>query len=106
MGQAFYPGLITVAANGGTLISYEMISGREPILPIAMVMIKDLIIRGFTLFRVYQQPGLFERLIELGLQHSEQARPIIASTYPLSEAPAALEELGRAQHLGKMVLLN
>jgi NADPH:quinone reductase-like Zn-dependent oxidoreductase len=83
-----------------------MISGREPVLAIAMLMIKDLTLRGFTLFRVYQQPGLFQQLIELGLQYSEQARPIIAATYPLAEAPAALAALGRAEHLGKMILLN
>ena len=106
VGEAFYPGLIAVAASGGTIVSYEMISGREPVLPIAMVMIKDLCIRGFTLFRVYQQPGLFEQLIDLGLQYSEQARPIIAATHPLCEAPAALAQLGKADHLGKIVLLN
>jgi NADPH:quinone reductase-like Zn-dependent oxidoreductase len=106
VGEAFYPGLIAVSANGGIIVSYEMITGREPLLPIAMVMIKDLTIRGFTLFRVYQQPGLFEQLIDIGLEYSEQARPVIAAIHPMSEAPAALEQLGSCEHLGKLVLVN
>ena len=61
-----------------------------------MVMIKDLTLRGFTLFRVYQQAGLFQQLIDMGLKYSEQARPIIAATYPLSDAPSALAQLGNA----------
>lgn len=105
VGDAFYAGMIAVAANGGQIISYEMITGANTTISIPTIMIKDISLRGFTLFRLLQQPALLAELIDQGLTYSEQARPIVANTFPLSEAATALEVLESAKHLGKLVLL-
>ncbi|WP_101760565.1 zinc-binding dehydrogenase [Oceanicoccus sp. KOV_DT_Chl] len=105
VGAAFYPGLITVAAQGGQIISYEMLTGRDATISIPTVMIKDLALRGFALFRVYQQPGLLETLIEQGMKYSKQVRPIVSDTFALSDAASALETLETSNHIGKLVLL-
>ena len=105
VGADFYEGLVTVTANGGDIVSYEMISGMTGNVPIASLMIKDLSIHGFTIFRVYKTPGLLDTLIEQGMQYAEQTRPIVSKTFPFEQAPSALAELGTAQHVGKLVLL-
>ncbi|MCB1688510.1 MAG: zinc-binding dehydrogenase [Halioglobus sp.] len=106
VGQAFYPGLIQGAATGASIISYEMITGREPILPIPLMMMKDLTLRGYTIFRPYRVPGLLTQIIDWGMAYADQIKPIVAGTRSLSEAPKALEELGRCEHLGKLVLTS
>ena len=105
VGADFYPGLITVAAPGGQIVSYEMISGPVANVSLPTVMIKDLSLRGFTIFRVYKQPGLLDTLIAQGMDYSQQVRPIVADTFPLQEAASALETLKAANHIGKLVLL-
>ncbi|MEM1111489.1 MAG: zinc-binding dehydrogenase [Pseudomonadota bacterium] len=104
VGQAFYPGLLESASTGATIVSYEMISGREPLMPIPLVMMKDLALKGFTIFRVYRRPGLLDALLEVGMEHAESIRPLIADRFPLSEAPRAVAAMGRAEHVGKIVL--
>jgi NADPH:quinone reductase len=105
VGQDFYPGLIESATVGANIISYEMITGREPVLPIALMMMKDLSFRGYTIFRPYRIPGLLTQIIDWGMTYAEQIKPIIASTHPLGNAPQVLDELGRCDHLGKLVLV-
>ncbi len=104
VGELFYPGLIEAADIGASIVSYEMITGREPVMPIAQVMMKDLQLKGYTIFRPYRVPGLLDTLISYGMDYPEQIRPLIAKQYPLSEAPTAVAELGRAEHIGKIVL--
>lgn len=105
VGAGFYPGMVAVTAHGGAIISYEMLTGRDATVSIPLMMIKDITIRGFALFRVYAQPGLLDKLIEQGLKYSEQVRPIIAGTYPLQQAPAVLEQMDAANHIGKLILV-
>jgi NADPH2:quinone reductase len=105
VGQAFYPGLIQGAAIGAHIVSYEMLSGREPIVPIAQMMIKDLTLRGYTIFRPYRLPGLLNQIIDWGMHDAHVIKPIVAKTFSLSDAPNALEELGRSEHIGKIVLI-
>ena len=105
VGAEFYPGLVAASAHGGTIVSYEMISGPVASVSLPTVMIKDLTLRGFTIFRVYQQPGLLDTLIAQGMDYAEQVRPIIADTFPLQDAAAALETLSASNHIGKLVML-
>ena len=105
VGAEFYAGLVSVTANGGDIVSYEMITGAVGNVPIATLMIKDLSIHGFTIFRVYKTPGLLDTLLEQGMAFSDQVRPIVSKTFPFEQAPAALKELETAQHVGKLVLL-
>jgi NADPH:quinone reductase-like Zn-dependent oxidoreductase len=104
VGADFYEGLLNATANGGQIVSYEMISGMIGPVPIATMMIKNISIHGFTIFRVHQTPGLLDTLIEQGMQFADQARPLVSKTFPLDEAPAALAEIGESRHVGKLVL--
>ena len=104
VGADFYEGLVNATGLGGQIVSYEMITGATGPVPIAKMMIKDISIHGFTIFRVFNTPGLLDTLIGQGLEYAEAVRPLVAKTLPLAEAPAALAELGAAQHVGKIVL--
>ncbi|MGI9342284.1 MAG: quinone oxidoreductase family protein [Gammaproteobacteria bacterium] len=105
VGPDFYPGIVAAMANGGHIVSYELITGPEATLPLAPLLIKQLAVHGYVIFRVYQTPGLLDTLIAQGMQYADQVRPIVSKTFPLEQAPAALEELGEARHVGKLVLL-
>lgn len=104
VGADFYPGMLEVAATGGKIVSYELITGPVANLSIPTMMIKDVSIHGFVVFRVYRIPGLLDTLIDQGLQYADQVRPIIFKETPWKQAPAALEELGEAKHIGKLIL--
>jgi NADPH:quinone reductase-like Zn-dependent oxidoreductase len=105
LGADYYAGLIAVTANGGHIVSYELITGPVGNVPIATLMINDLSIHGFTIFRIYKNPGLLDTLIRQGMEYSGQVRPIVSKTFPFEKAPAALAELEAARHIGKLVLL-
>ncbi len=105
VGAAFYPGLVQAAAIGGSIVSYELITGQDTPLPIAKVMIKDLALRGFTIYRPLRDPALLDRVLGWGIEYAADIRPIIAGSRPLAEAPQALEDMGRAEHFGKLVLV-
>ena len=105
VGAAFIPGMIAAASHGATIVSYEMITGAQAQYSIPQLLIKDITLKGFALFNVFREPGLCETLVGYGLEYADQIRPIVAKTFPLSDAPAALVELGAANHLGKFVLL-
>jgi NADPH:quinone reductase-like Zn-dependent oxidoreductase len=104
VGASFYPGLFEATARGGQIVSYECISGTRADLPIMTLMMKDLCIRGFTTFRVSTNPALLDTLVDLGMDHADALRPVVARTCSLAEAPGALESLERSQHVGKIVL--
>ena len=104
VGADFYEGLLNATGNGGQIVSYEMITGTTGPVPIATMMIKDISIHGFTIFRVYKTPGLLDTLIGQGMRYADEVRPLIAKTYPLDAAPAALAELGESRHIGKIIL--
>jgi len=104
VGADFYPGMVAVAANGGKIVSYELITGADATVSIPTMMIKDVSIHGFVIFRVYRIPGLLDTLIEQGMHYADQVRPIISRTFPWEQAPAALAELGEAMHIGKLIL--
>jgi len=104
VGSAFYPGLLAAAARSANIVSYECITGTNACISIMDMMMKDVSLHGFTTFRVANNPVLLNQLIGMGLDHSTALRPEIYRRYDLSEAPQALQDLGRSEHLGKMVL--
>jgi NADPH2:quinone reductase len=105
VGGDFVDAMVASASQGAVIVSYEMISGGRAQYSIGQVLVKDLTIRGFALFNIFRCAGLCEELVELGLAHAADLVPVIASTAPLEDAPAALVKLGDAQHIGKFILL-
>lgn len=105
VGGPYIEAMVGGAKRGAFIVSYEMISGGNAAYPIGQVLVKELTIRGFALFNIFQHPGLCEEFVELGLQYADDLLPLIAGTFPLDDAPSALLELGRARHIGKLILL-
>ena len=104
VGAAFYPGLLTAVARGGDIVSYECITGTQTNISIMEMMMKDVSLHGFTIFRPMNIPVMLNRLIAIGLDNAQALRPVVARTFDLSASPAALEAIGRSEHIGKMVI--
>lgn len=104
IGDAMLPGLLQCANNGASIISYEMISGGQPRIPLAPLMIKDLKLRGFAIFHIYRDAELLSELLRIGMDCADQIVPVIDRILPLEEAPKALDLLDQSMHLGKIVL--
>lgn len=105
VGGDFIDAMVSGANHGAVIVSYEMIAGGRPEYSIGQVLVKDLTIRGFALFNIFRQPGLCEELVEHGLKFAPELVPVIAETFRLDEAPAALLELSASKHIGKFILL-
>ena len=106
VGAEYVPGLLQAAAPLASMVIYEMISGREAQLALPMMLVKDLGLHGFTLFRLFRTPGMLDRVIELGLSLGEDGVPVVSEVFPLEDAPGALSVMSHGQHLGKLVLTN
>lgn len=104
VGGDFIDAMISGANPRAVIVSYEMISGGRAGYSIGQLLIKDITIKGFALFNIFPQAGLCEQLVDLGLQYAADLVPVIAGTFPLHEAPAALVELGESRHIGKFIL--
>jgi NADPH2:quinone reductase len=105
VGAAFYPGLIEAAGQRAQLVSYELITGPDTPLPLIPMLMKNLGLHGYTLFATLADAPLWDQLLTWGLEYASEIRPLVAKTWPLSQAPQALAEMGRAEHVGKLVLL-
>ncbi len=104
VGAEYLGPMIEAAAPGAQIAFYEMISGREAPISIPMLMIKDLGVHGFTLFRLLRNPALLESIVAEGVRLGEALRPVIAQTFAFEEAPKALATLVKSEHVGKLVL--
>jgi NADPH:quinone reductase-like Zn-dependent oxidoreductase len=80
--------------------------GARADLAIMDLMMKDASIHGFTIFRPFASPALLAALVDVGLDHAEALRPLVAKTFELAEAPQALDEMEGCAHLGKLALLT
>jgi len=105
VGGDFIDAMLGGARQGGVIVSYEMIAGGRAEYSIGQVLVKDITIRGFALFNLFPQAGLCENLVALGLRHAADLVPLIADSFALDAAPAALVELGQSRHIGKFILL-
>ena len=64
----------------------------------------DASIHGFTYFRLLQYPGLMDRVVGIGMEYSNQVKPIVAETYRFDAAPEAYDALEKSAHFGKIVI--
>ena len=94
LGADYYAGLVAVTTNGGDIVSYEMITGPVANVSLPTLMINDLSIHGFTIFRVHKNPALFDTLVRQGMEYSDQVRPIVSRTFPWEQAPARTGRAG------------
>jgi NADPH2:quinone reductase len=92
VGSDFYPGLLAAVARSGDIVSYECISGKQANISIMEMMMKDVSVHGFTIFRVANNPMLLNQLVEMGME-SSGAAPGIHKCFDVAAAPAALEAI-------------
>jgi len=103
-GAEYLGPMVAAAAPLAQIVFYEMMSGREAPLSIPALMIKDLGIHGFTLFRLLRTPGLVESIVTECLRLGTAVRPVVAQSFAFEDAPRALAQLVKGEHVGKLVL--
>ncbi|CQD22418.1 alcohol dehydrogenase, zinc-binding [Mycobacterium lentiflavum] len=94
-------------ARGGTFVTLGYAAGSIPAIPLNLVMLKDICVRGMEI-RTFMAdyPKEFVRDIdELTQMFADgTVRPYIGARFPLSEAPAALRYVADRKVLGKVVI--
>ncbi|HEU4406962.1 MAG TPA: zinc-dependent alcohol dehydrogenase family protein [Polyangiaceae bacterium] len=99
--------LVEAAAQGGTIFEYGALAGASaPPLPVWPLMVKEVNVRGYSVYEVFKHPGRLERAkraLFAGLA-SGAFRPTVARAFPLEQAAEAHRLLASGQHVGKIVL--
>ncbi|CDO85893.1 NADPH:quinone oxidoreductase [Mycobacterium triplex] len=94
-------------ARGGTFVTLGYAAGSIPAIPLNLVMLKDIRVRGMEI-RTFMAdyPDEFVRDIEELTQMftAGTVRPYIGARFPLAEAPAALRYVADRKVLGKVVI--
>jgi len=94
-------------ARGGTFITLGYAAGTIPAIPLNLVLLKDICIRGMEI-RTFMadHPAEGERdMAELSEMFADGAiRPYIGARFPLAEAAAALRHVAERKALGKVVI--
>ena len=108
VGGTDFPKLVDATAFGGVIIIYGALSDAITPLPTWGVVFRNATIKGFGMPIYVQEPARFEavkRFVNDSLQ-SGALKPVIASTFPLSEIVEAHRTLETNEHVGKFVVLT
>lgn len=95
-------------AFNGRLLVIGFASGRIPEIKLNRVMLKNIEVNGFHIgaYREHDPGRLQSAMAELQELHRRgKVTPVISTTYPLSQASAALAELAMRRTVGKIVLI-
>ncbi len=106
VGFSFAHALMDLAAPGGRIVFYGILGGTEAPFDLRLLILKDLAVHGFTVYRLQRDGALLDDVVRttLDLVRSGALKPVIASEYPFAHAPEALAALARNQHVGKIVV--
>lgn len=94
-----FPALLDLLRVGGRYVTSGAIAGPIVDLDVRTLYLKDLSLLGST----SQSPEIFENLIRY--IESDEIRPVVAATFPLSEIVAAQEAFLAKRFVGKLVLV-
>ena len=95
-------------AFGGRLLVIGFASGRIPSIQVNRILLKNIAVVGLH-WGAYRQhdpvriPQAMDALFELYRQG--KLRPVVSSTWPLTQAAAALEQIASRRSVGKVLLL-
>ena len=95
-------------AWGGRYVTVGFASGEIPRIPLNLVLLKGVVVTGFTLggFAVHQPDDFVRDQDELTeLYRSGRFTPHISARYPLEGAGRALEDLAERRALGKVLVV-
>jgi NADPH:quinone reductase len=94
-------------ARGGTFITLGYAAGNIPAIPLNLVLLKNICIRGMEIRTVFDDyPDDAERdIAELTQMFADgKVRPYIGARFPLAETAAALRYVAERKVLGKVVI--
>lgn len=94
-------------ARGGTFVTLGYAAGTIPAIPLNLVMLKDICVRGMEIrtFNTDYPDKAARDIAELTKLFADgTVRPYIGARFPLAEAPAALRYVADRKVLGKVVI--
>lgn len=107
VGGSYLEPALRSLARGGTFVTLGYAAGTIPAIPLNLVMLKDICVRGMEI-RTFMAdyPDEYVRDIEELTQMftAGTVRPYIGARFPLAEAPAALRYVADRKVLGKVVI--
>jgi NADPH:quinone reductase len=92
---------------GGRFVTVGFASGEIPVIPLNLVLLKGVVITGFTMggFARNQADERRRDLAELSeLARSGRAAPYVSATYPLDRVSRALADLADRRAMGKVLV--
>jgi NADPH:quinone reductase len=92
---------------GGRFVTVGFASGEIPRIPLNLVLLKGVIVTGFTMegFAAHQSGDRARDAVELAaLARAGRAVPYISATYPLEETSRALSDLAERRATGKVLV--
>jgi NADPH2:quinone reductase len=92
---------------GGRFVTVGFASGEIPRIPLNLVLLKGVIVTGFTMegFARHQSEDRARDMVELAaLARAGRAAPYISATYPLEETGRALSDLAERRATGKVLV--
>jgi NADPH:quinone reductase len=106
VGFAYVEALLDAAAVDGQVVIYGLLAGSEAPFDLRSLILKDVGVHGFTVYRLQRDPARLERVVAACLELAGKAalRPLLAARHPFGDAPAALAALAQNRHFGKIVL--
>jgi NADPH:quinone reductase-like Zn-dependent oxidoreductase len=106
VGFAYAQALMETAATDGQVVFYGLLAGTEAPFDMRNLILKDLGVHGYTVYRLQRDPELLEEIVAtvMTLADGGGIRPLIAAEYRFEEAPEALAAMARNEHIGKIVL--
>jgi NADPH:quinone reductase-like Zn-dependent oxidoreductase len=99
VGEATWDESLRSLAKGGRLVTCGATSGPNAVTDVRRLFWNQCTIMGSTMGNAAEFRAVVEQLGRGDL------RPVVDRTYPLADAPAALERLERGEQLGKIVVL-
>jgi NADPH2:quinone reductase len=95
-------------AFGGRLLVIGFASGRIPSIQVNRILLKNIAVVGLH-WGAYRQhdPSRIPQAMDalFGLYRQGKLRPVVSSTWPLTQAAAALDEIASRRSIGKVLLL-
>ncbi|MCP5425297.1 MAG: zinc-binding alcohol dehydrogenase family protein [Gammaproteobacteria bacterium] len=104
LGGEYVGASVEALSFDGHYVGYEMVTRSSGTFDIPSLLQAGAHLHGYTVFRLLQQPGLMDRMLEIGMKYAPQAKPILAENYGFDAAPDAYAALNRCQHFGKITI--